>query len=243
MQVIDIREKLKQIECPVEEISLGDFDKIGEHTARRIRGPSDPLYKSVGCFYRPNYERGILIYHLVKRFEVRTLVEVGFGRGYAALCAAKAMCDMGWDDGRVFSVDPKIDEDHLKLISQAYPKEWFQKLNLLQGTINDALGHLPERFDMAYVDGDHRLDAVRNDWDAIKGRFQKLVLFDDYDPKDSDSNQVRAFIDGLDADKELIRMDRRIFADDRGLKDADVGYGQVLVRHPAFDPSAFLSDW
>ena len=68
MKTIDIREKLKKIGMPVEELTLGDFDQIGEYTAKKNRSPQSELYRTAGCFFRPNYERGLLIYSLIKKF-------------------------------------------------------------------------------------------------------------------------------------------------------------------------------
>jgi hypothetical protein len=245
MKRIGIKEKLDQIQCPLSSISLGEFDQIGEFTAKKARSASDPLFKTAGAFFRPNYERGILISSLIKRFEVKSFLEIGFGRGYASLCAARAMCDMGWDDAAVYSVDVKLDENHLKMLTQIFPKEWFGKLNLIQGTINDALIDLPKSVDMVYIDGDHTFEGVQYDWLAIKDRFNKFVLFDDYDPRStSDGMQVARFIDSLqDEDKELIISDRRIFFDDRRMSDDEIEYGQVLIRNKSFDVSQFLLDW
>src|SRR4030067_1117921 len=130
MERILIKDKLQRIEYPFDQISLGDFDYIGEFTAKKTRGKEDPLFRSVGAFFRPNYERGILAYALIKRFEIRSVFEIGFGRGYFAFCAAKAMCDMGFDDGQVVSVDPNIDEKHVQNLAQVFPREWFCKLNV-----------------------------------------------------------------------------------------------------------------
>lgn len=244
MKHTDIRQKLEELHYPVSSLSLGDFDQIGELTAKKSRHPSDPLYRSAGAFFRPNYERGLLIYALIKRYEIRTMLEIGFGRGYASLCAAKAMTDMGFDDGRVYSVDPNFDENHLKLLGQAFPREWLSKLNLIKGTVNDAVLNIKENVDLIYIDGLHTFEGVKYDWECLKDRYSKFVLFDDFDPSSkSPDMQVARFIDGLDEDKELIRSDRRIFFDDRRIPDEQIDYGQVLVKHPKFDASAFLNDW
>lgn len=244
MRRINIKDKLDELQTPLQTLSLGEYDQIGEFTAKKTRHPNDPLFRSVGAFFRPNYERGILISSLIKRFEAKTFFEIGFGRGYASFCAARAMCDMGWDDAAVYSVDPNLDENHLKNLTQVFPREWFDKLNLIRGNVNDALLNLPESIDIVYIDGDHRYEAVKYDWEAIRGRFKKFVLFDDYDPRSTSPDmQVAKFIDELDVDKELVISDRRIFLDDRGMPDADVTYGQVLVKHPEFDTSGYLLDW
>ena len=92
-----ILEKLEEFDFSIENIALGDFDYIGEYTAKKNRQQGSELYKSAGCFFRPNYERGILLYSIVSTFEVQSYLEIGFGRGYSAFCVAKAMCDKGID--------------------------------------------------------------------------------------------------------------------------------------------------
>ena len=89
MKTINIKEKLKDIGMPLESLSLGEFDHIGEHTAKKERSPGSELYNRVGAFFRPNYERGLLIYSLIKKHNIRSFLEIGFGRGYGAMCAAR----------------------------------------------------------------------------------------------------------------------------------------------------------
>lgn len=244
MKKVNIKNKLEELQLPLDSFVLGDFDQIGELTAKKMRDPSHPLYRTAGAFFRPNYERGILITGLIKRFEIKSFLEIGFGRGYASFCAAKAMCEMGWDDATVYSVDPRFDQNHLSMLGKSFPREWFNRMSLIQGTIDDAILSLPKVVDLVYIDGDHSYDAVKHDWESVKDRFNKYVLFDDYDPQNTDSNmQVKRFIDELEIEKELVITDRRIFFDDRRLSDSEIEYGQVLVKNPAFDASTFLLDW
>lgn len=244
MERILIKDKLRQIEMPVEGVSLGDFDFIGEYTAKKARSRDDALYKSVGAFFRPNYERGILIYSLIKRFEIRSVFEIGFGRGYSSFCAAKAMCDMGFDDGVVTSVDPNLDEKHIQNLTQVFPREWFSKLSVMKGTSADAFPQMGDaKFDLVIIDGDHRAEAVAQDWAGVKDRFNKFVIFDDYKTVKVSDIDVRSVVDTIELDKELIIMDRRIFMDDRNYTDDQVTGGQVLIKNPSFDQSAFLTEW
>ena len=69
MKHINIIDKLSEIGVSLDEINLGDFDLIGEYTAKKNRDRSSDLYKTVGCFFRPNYERGILLYYLTRKKE------------------------------------------------------------------------------------------------------------------------------------------------------------------------------
>ena len=227
-----IQEKLEQMGVFIEDIPLGDFDVIGEYTAKKSRTPDKKLYKEVGCFFRPNYERGILIYYLTRKKEFQSILEIGFGRGYSTFCAAKAMCDHGID-GKIITVDPNINEDFVKHLYKVFPNEWFSKIEFYKGKSSQFFKERKdEDFDFIYIDGDHRYDAVKDDWLNSKNRFKKAILFDDYHlpgkvQKDIECAKLIDEID--DFEKELIIMDRRIFFDDRRISDKDIDYGQVLI--------------
>lgn len=231
MKQTHIKIKLEELGFPVENLSLGDFDAIGEFTAKKTRSPESELYRKVGCFFRPNYERGMLIYSLIRRYKVQSYLEIGFGRGYSAFCAAKAMDEEGID-GKIVTIDPNFDRNHLQNLSKIFPKSWFEKMEFVQAKSEDSLPTLGN-FDMIYIDGDHTYDAVKKDWELCKDKWNKVCLFDDYHlaTKEEDANiQCARVIDQIENDtKELIIGDRRIFLDDRGLKDEEIDYGQVVM--------------
>jgi len=246
MNTIGIKQKLQEIEVPLESLPLGDFDQIGEFTAKKNRDPGSKLYKEVGCFFRPNYERGLLLYSLVKRFEINSYLEIGFGRGYSAFCVAKAMTDMGIA-GSVNTIDPAFSKDHIERLFQIFPKEWCEKINFISNTSQQALPEIKEKFDLVYIDGDHTYEAVKSDWQMTKDKYNKFLLFDDYHLPTKDSGpgiQVSRLIDEIQDDtKELIIMDRRVFLDDRGYTDDMIDYGQVLLTNSDFDTSRFVKGW
>lgn len=251
MRQVDIRKKLDEIGCPVSDIDLGDFDVIGEFSAKKARERSSPLYKSVGAFFRPNYERGILIHSLIKKYRLKSYLEIGFGRGYSALCAAKAFHDLGID-GKVYSVDVVFDEKQTQLISQFVPQEWIQKITLIRGPSNEMLPKVFEKepiFDFVYIDGDHRAPAVKSDWEMVKDHFRSFCLFDDYHlptKKEADI-ECASVIDNIvaqennDFTSELIILDRRIFIDDRQIPDHQIDYGQVLFTKKQLPQT--LNEW
>lgn len=239
MKRTHIKDYLDRIGVSLNDISLGEFDYIGEFTAKKARDRNSPLFRSVGMYFRPNYERGILIHSMIAKFKLESYLEIGFGRGFSAVCAAKALYDIG-SPGKVVTVDPIVDEKHMQMMSQVFPKEWLQKIEFHKGTSAEVLPGLLQkegrRFDFVYVDGDHRAPAVQADWDMVKGSWDKFCLFDDYhypDKKEADIECAQV-IDAIDwssencDEPECVILDRRIFLDDRGISDTDMNYGQVV---------------
>lgn len=253
MRKILIQDKLNELGVSLNDISLGDFDYIGEYTAKKVRDKNSELYHKVGSVFRPNYERGILIHSLITKFKLQSYLEVGFGRGFSALCAAKALCEIG-SPGKVITVDPVVDEQQLKIIQATMPKEWIEKIEFKKGMSQQALPQVLSEnssFDFIYVDGDHRAAAVQADWEMVKGHWTRFCLFDDYHfpTKTSDTKdiEVASVIDKIDweqhhASAEVVILDRRIFFDDRRISDQDIDYGQVLVTKRYVEPTTLVND-
>jgi len=241
MKIINIKDKLTEIGVSPESVIMGDFDKIGKFTAERERESSDPNYKKFGAFYRSNYERGILIYHLIRRFNLTSMLEIGFGRGYSTFCAARAFHD-GGVMGKVTTIDPALDENYIKMLQQALPKDWFSYVKFMKGTSQAVIPTLNEKFDLIYIDGDHSYEATKSDWEMTKDKWEKFILFDDYHmaTKNDPGIQCSMLIDQIDdPTKELIVMDRRMFPDDRRFTDDKIDYGQVLITKPGIS----IDEW
>lgn len=231
MRTVNIKEKLEQIGVSVNSIIMGDFDYIGEFTAKRDRKPGDPNYKKYGAFYRSNYERGILIYYLIRQHNLTSMLEIGFGRGYACFCAARAFHDAGIV-GKITTVDPALDERYLQMLQQVFPGDWFKYIQFAKGTSQQVLPTLNESFDLVYIDGDHSYEGTKFDYEQTKDKWNKFLLFDDYHlptKNDPGINCAKLIDEVDDQSKELIIMDRRMFFDDRRFTDDQVDYGQVLL--------------
>ena len=231
MKKIHIKNKLEELNFSLDDIVLGDFDLIGEWCAKKQRNRDHELYKTAGAFFRPNYERGIFIYSLILEYDIKSFLEIGFGRGYGTLCAAMAMHENG--GGTITTIDPNFDQNHIERLRQAFPKEWFDMINFVSGYSQEHLSTNEEKYDFIYIDGDHRYEAVKKDWELCKDRYRKILLFDDYilsSGKQSDDIQCATLIDSIEDDsKELIIGDRRIFVDDRRWTDEQIRSGQVLL--------------
>lgn len=239
-----IFEKLDELNCPIDDIVLGDFDAIGEFTAKKSRTRDNPLYKTAGCFFRPNYERGLLAYAMIRRYRPQRILEIGFGRGYWSVVAAKTLHELGID-GTITTIDVNFDDNVMKMIAQLFPEDWLKRIKPISGTSADVVPKLEGRFDLVYIDGDHTYQGVSSDWNVVKDRFDQFCIFDDYHKtKQSIDIDVARLIDEIDDhDKELILMDRMVFNDDRG--DVTRDYGQVIVKSPTFVDTeyAYTYDW
>lgn len=246
MKKINIKDKLVQIGVSLDGIVLGDFDVLGEVTAKRTRSPDDPNYKKVGAYYRSNYERGILIYYLIRQFNLTSMLEIGFGRGYSTFCAAKAFYDAGIN-GKIVTVDPNLDENYIASMQKALPQELFKHIAFARGRSQEAIPKIHGEFDLVYIDGDHSYAATASDWQMTRNKFNKFMLFDDYHlPTKKDAGiQCSQLIDEINPsdeacqEPELIILDRRIFFDDRRLSDDQIDYGQVLFTKLGVT----LDDW
>tara|TARA_R100000664_G_C2749252_1_gene136663 strand:- start:580 stop:1368 length:789 start_codon:yes stop_codon:yes gene_type:complete len=230
-----IREKLKLLGVDLEDISLGDFDQIGEHTARKNRSPDSELYKKSGAFFRPNYERGILIYSLITKYNLKSFLEIGFGRGYSTMCAAYAFSKIG--GGTITTVDPNLDRTFIENLAKIFPRDWFENISFIKAKSEEYVPQDESSYDLVYIDGDHTYDAVKKDWEMCKDKYKKFLLFDDYHMPDKVQKDIDCsnLIDQIeDPSKELIIMDRRIFFDDRRIQDIDINYGQVLLTRSDF---------
>jgi len=240
MKIIHIKQKLEEIGFSLENLSLGDIDRIGEFCAKKMRDPKDHLYHTVGAFYRPNYERAIFVYALIRTFNLSSILEIGTGRGMITFTAAKAFHDMGIP-GRVMTVDVNPDEQFFHNLQQVFPPDWFKSIQFVKGRSTEVLNELNRRneepFDLVYIDGDHSYEGTKSDLELSRSLCKSVMLCDDYHlpTKDDPGIQCRKAIDEFDfnangfSDPELIKLDRRIFLDDRGYSDDQINYGQVLA--------------
>jgi len=231
---VNINDKLVEIGMPVETLSLGDFSYIAEPTAKKMRDPNSELWRTAGAFFVPNVERGILIYSLIKKYKLESYLEVGFGRGYSALCAAKAFAELG-NDGQVMVIEPHLDDNHMQMLGQMFPPEWTSRIQIARGTSHDVLPKMTDKYDLVYIDGDHTSAAVRGDWEGVKDLWDCFCLFDDWhmDTGNDVAIQVHEALANCDLPEgvkaELVIMDRRIFIDDRRWSDEKIRYGQLLL--------------
>jgi len=233
MKIKNIKHKIKELGITEEEIILGDFDVIGEYTAKKNRDPNSTLYKTSGCFFRPNYERGILIYSLIKKYNIESFLEVGFGRGYSTFSACYAFDKLGIK-GKIKTVDVNFNKKYIQSLfdNNIFPREWLERIEFVEGDSKKILPKVSQKYDLVLIDGDHSKEGVEIDWSNLKEKFNKVLIFDDYHipPKEDEGIQVTKVVDNIkDYHKEAIIMDRQIFTEDR--KNYEVLDAQVIITH------------
>ena len=155
-----------------------------------------------------NFERGMLLYALIAKFQPKTVLEIGTAEGYSTLCMAWAMSDFNIN-GKIFTVDPKshhkIIERRIKINVNDEPvkmslstadlwkkfalPEWIEKIEVFTGYSGDILRtkNFP-KIDFCYIDGSHVYEAVKQDFfyilKLVSEKFN--ILFDDYVPNRDD---------------------------------------------------------
>ena len=219
-----------------EDIVMGDFDVMGWHLASKVRDRGNENYKKHGAIFRPNYERGVLIHALIQRKNLSRVLEIGFGRGYVTACSALAIYGKGVE-GSVVTVDPHHNDETLGVLRSALEDSVLTMVDIepVKVSSDDYFNHLDSdtKFDLIFIDGDHRYDYVKKDFEnAVKHIDNGYIVMDDYHlPSKTDKDiEVANFIDTLpkEVSRKLVKTDRILFADDLKRSIENLDYGMVI---------------
>ena len=120
----------------------------------------------------------------------KSIIEVGISRGIRAYqmiqLAKKYNSDIKYTGYDVF--DTKDADWHelvgngkkveSKLAIETKLKTLTNNINLVQGMTSETLWPHPNKADYVWLDGDHRLDSIKKDFESLKE--SRVIVFDDY---------------------------------------------------------------
>jgi Methyltransferase domain len=223
MRQLDVRDKLAELATPIPDWQV--FRRLGDLTKLRHEN---------GRFHPVNYESGLLLHALVRKYRPQRILEIGTGRGYGALCLASALEDgglpgevvtvdtRGYDEPQEWALDdgtgPRVASLSRRDVWERHVDERLRRrIVQVQGSSFEALRRLAEEgkggFELVYIDGDHTYPVVRHDFYAsvLLARPPFRILLDDYTPL-SHLYGVRRLVDEEIApafEAEAIRTDGR----------------------------------
>ena len=158
---------------------------------------------------RRDYGRGILLYHLIKKFESSRVLEIGTGRGYGTYCMARAL-SKSLDARSLLTVDivsaNKMYDftmypegavlSCVKLIHyENLPKRCLDKISYRLGRSSAALRRLNGKFDFAFVDGSHKRKDVKKDIDNCLKLLRSEGILCLHDYKNARTPEVTEAVD------------------------------------------------
>lgn len=185
MEKIDIKDYLSQKGWDLSEKELTLFERCtGGLTKDRATG-------------RPDLERGILLYTLVKRNKIKKALDIGTAKWFSALSMA---IGGAW----VVTLDIRPTTPTNWGIMNAYSDKVFQVVQRSQ----DYLHWHATDWEIVFVDGDHEYEGVKKDLQLIKDHFTKYLVIHDYGNLPA---VTRAVDEVLGKPPVLVVTDRRWF--------------------------------
>lgn len=149
-----------------EEIILNACQKV---TANNVR--------------TPNPERGLILYHLIKHFDLMSYIEIGTSKGYSCICAALGF-QSPKEAQRIVSIDIDSAKQEIALKNILRHLDWQKKIIKLVCSQSDTfLKSYQEQFDIIFIDGSHTKEDLLNDATWAFKNINKFILFDDYNEK------------------------------------------------------------
>jgi len=144
------------------------------------------------------YQQLVVLIHLAKP---KTIIEIGVHQGHRAALMAKAALQHGQVKYVGYDVFDTLGEQFQEeayngkgMVTEAEARETLDAIegdfsySLIVGDTRETLHGQDIRADFVFIDGDHRVDAIRKDYEAVQ--HSELVVFDDYYQDGPDTSLV-----------------------------------------------------
>ena len=141
--------------------------------------------KSISFFSR--YQGvGLLLSSLIQVTDAKTVLEIGTGEGYTAICIALSLPE----DGKVYTVDI----DSRKLSKRAVPEaKELQLSDKIEFIIKDSKDlEWDKEIDILFLDGDHSYEGISSDFLKFSPYVKQdgIILFHDSWHKDNEEKEA-----------------------------------------------------
>jgi predicted O-methyltransferase YrrM len=134
-------------------------------------------------------EVGRILYAMTRVLKPSVIVEIGSARGYSTCCFSLACAENG--TGMVYAIDPHMQNEWTDVGTQALTLNFLKArlsdygldpyCTVMRMTSGEAAASWSKKIDLIFIDGDHTLAGVRQDFEGFQ-RFlnpEGFVLFHD----------------------------------------------------------------
>jgi len=147
-----------------------------------------------------NYERGILLYSLIKKFKPKNILEFGTAHGFGTSSMSYAINENN-NDAKIYTIDYLTHNEPIKhvrmieneakdeittrkkLLTETIPKEWLDSITFLEGYSGQIYrNHNIPKIDFFYIDASHFYEAVKHDFfiSILLSNSSSIFVLDDY---------------------------------------------------------------
>jgi len=147
-----------------------------------------------------NYERGILLYSLIKKFKPKNILEFGTAHGFGTSSMSYAINENN-NDAKIYTIDYLTHNEPIKhvrmieneakdeittrkkLLTETIPKEWLDSITFLEGYSGQIYrNHNIPKIDFFYIDASHFYEAVKHDFfiSVLLSNSSSIFVLDDY---------------------------------------------------------------
>jgi predicted O-methyltransferase YrrM len=160
------RSRLQEQHVPLADGSLGDVELYDKR---------DTI--SSACKVSKHAKECLLMYHLIRIFKPKTVIELGTNVGISSAYQAAALSVNG-PEGRVVTLEASL--YRLRLAKRLHRTIGLENVSYVQGLFSETLGQTLNdlgTIDFAFIDGHHQYQPTLDYFEAICKHAQPYALF------------------------------------------------------------------